>query len=233
VHSAGDEISVMEKKLEESPWLIGVRAARANLLPGLVLQLTMLGIVLAYFYHEPTRLRLNVLAHCKETWGFPFSALLSICAGAILPEVFEVVFFQNGRLRKANLANLLFTVPFWGCMGVCVDGLYRMQAHWFGTDRTAATLIKKVAVDQFLYSAFFSAPVSLAAYDWHQRGRSLRRLLTLQFWRRDLPPTVIANWGVWIPLVAIIYSLPPLLQVPLSSLALTFWVLILIFITSH
>jgi len=194
----------------------------------------MLGIVLAYFYHEPTRLRLNVLAEYKQAWGYCFSASLSIIAGAILPEIFNVIFFQQGKIHGKNFSNLLFTIPFWGCMGVSVDLLYRMQAVWFGTDRTALTLIKKVAVDQFLYSALFSAPVSVIAYDWHQGVKGgVGRLLTLKFWKRDLPPTVIANWGVWIPLVAIIYSLPPLLQVPLSSLALTFWVLILSFITSH
>jgi hypothetical protein len=224
----------MEKQTQEHPFFIGLRAARANLVPGLILQAAMLGIVLAYFYHEPTRLRLNVLAGYKEAWGYPFSALLSILAGAVLPEVFEILFFQNCKIKQENFSNLLFTVPFWGGMGVCVDLLYRMQAVWFGTDRTVLTLAKKVAVDQLFYSALFSAPVSLMAYDWHKRGLGgPSRLLSVKFWREDLPPTVIANWGIWIPLVAIIYSLPPLLQVPLSCLALTFWVLILTFITSQ
>lgn len=222
-------------KSNDRPLLIGLRAARANLVPGLVLQAIMLGIVLAYFYHEPTRARLNILAHYKETWGYAFSALCSISSGAILPEIFEVLFFQKAKsLNSRNLSNLLFAIPFWGFMGICVDFLYRMQAVWFGTDPTALTLLKKVAVDQFLYSALFSAPLSLIAYDWHKRGTGgLVRLLSLKFWSRDLPPTVIAAWGVWIPLVAIVYSLPPLLQVPLSNLALTFWVLILRFITSR
>ena len=219
----------------QHPFLIGLRAARANLLPGLVLQAAMLSIVLAYYFHEPTRHKLNLLAHYKEAWGYGFSCLSSISAGAILPEIFKVIFFQKGMVTRKNFTNLLFTVPFWGCMGMCVDLLYRMQAVWFGPGRAPLTLIKKVAVDQFLYSAFFSAPVSVIAYDWHNGSSTSgpKRLFTSKFWRIDLPPTVIANWGVWIPLVAIVYSLPPLLQVPLSNLALTFWVLILSFITSH
>lgn len=223
----------MKTNSEAHPFLIGLRAARANLLPGLILQAAMLGIVAAYFYHEPTRVRLNVLAEYKKAWGYGFSALSSILAGAILPEIFRAIFFQGGKFRRENLSNLLFAIPFWGCMGMCVDCLYRMQAVWFGTDGTALTLIKKMAVDQFIYSAFFSAPVSVIAYDWHRGSGGPSRLLSAKFWKTDLPPTVIANWGVWIPLVAIIYSLPPLLQVPLSNLALTFWVLILTFITSH
>ena len=224
----------MEIQGDKHPFYIGLRAARANLVPGLILQVAMMGVVLAYFYHKPTRMRLDVLAGYKETWGYAFTAILSIFAGALLPEVFEILFFQRCRIKRENFENLLFTIPFWVSMGMCVDLLYRMQAVWFGTDRTALTLIKKVAVDQLLYSALFAAPISLLAYDWHKHGSGIStRLFSRKFWRKDLPPTVVANWGIWIPLVAIIYLLPPLLQVPISSLALTFWVLILSFITSH
>jgi hypothetical protein len=45
-------------------------------------------------------------------------------------------------------------------------------------------------------------------------------------------PTLLATWAVWIPLMAIIYSLPLALQFPLFSLALTFWVLLLTYMTS-
>jgi hypothetical protein len=45
-------------------------------------------------------------------------------------------------------------------------------------------------------------------------------------------PTLLATWAVWIPVVAIIYSLPLALQFPLFSLALTFWVLLLTYMTN-
>jgi TRAP-type C4-dicarboxylate transport system permease small subunit len=45
-------------------------------------------------------------------------------------------------------------------------------------------------------------------------------------------PTLLATWSVWIPLMAIIYSLPLPLQFPLFSLALTFWVLLLTYMTN-
>jgi len=38
---------------------------------------------------------------------------------------------------------------------------------------------------------------------------------------------------VWIPLMAIIYSLPLALQFPLFSLALSFWVLLLTYMTNR
>jgi hypothetical protein len=39
-------------------------------------------------------------------------------------------------------------------------------------------------------------------------------------------PTLFANWGVWIPVVSILYSLPLPLQIPLFGLALSLWVMI-------
>jgi uncharacterized membrane protein YccC len=46
-------------------------------------------------------------------------------------------------------------------------------------------------------------------------------------------PTLLATWVVWVPLMAIIYSLPYPLQFPLFSLALTFWVLLLTYMTNR
>ena len=50
--------------------------------------------------------------------------------------------------------------------------------------------------------------------------------------RSPLPglPTLIATWFVWLPVVAVLYSLPPLLQIPVYSLALCFWALMLAYI---
>jgi hypothetical protein len=40
-------------------------------------------------------------------------------------------------------------------------------------------------------------------------------------------PTLIANFGVWVPAVAIIYALPTPLQLPLQNLVLCFFTLLL------
>ena len=44
---------------------------------------------------------------------------------------------------------------------------------------------------------------------------------------------MLATWAVWAPLMAIIYSLPYPLQFPLFSIALTFWVLLLTYMTNR
>ncbi|MDA7933290.1 hypothetical protein N9B58_00285, partial [bacterium] len=49
----------------EKPWEAGLRAARANLLPGLILQLIMLALLLGYYFYPPTTELLNKLADLK------------------------------------------------------------------------------------------------------------------------------------------------------------------------
>jgi len=44
---------------------------------------------------------------------------------------------------------------------------------------------------------------------------------------------LLATWAVWIPLMATIYSLPLALQFPLFGLALSFWVLLLTYMTNR
>ncbi len=61
------------------------------------------------------------------------------------------------------------------------------------------------------------------------RANALPALIIQAFMLALLP----ASWAVWIPLMAIIYSLPLALQFPLFGLALTFWVLLLTYMTNR
>ncbi len=215
--------------------LIGLRAARANLWPGLCLQLVMLLVVVTYFRADWARPWFSQLAILKAKGGFLFSMATSIIAGAVLPEALAVAFFQGGRATKRNRQNLCFGAIFWAFSGLCVDLLYRGQGQWFGTTPTAWVLLKKVAVDQFIYSALFAVPFAVWCYEWKNRGYRTDHLgdfFTADFFRERILPATVANWGVWIPGTTLIYSLPPLLQVPLFGLALTFWALMLAYLSS-
>lgn len=213
----------------EAPWTAGLQAARANFAPGLIVQGIMLALLLAYWFYPPTTGLLNSLATVKERWGYGYSAVSAIIAGALIPEMLRIVVFQKGKTRRANMANLLFTSPFWGVMGTVVDGFYRAQAVWFGTEAAFPVVLKKVLVDQFLYNPLFASPVTAVLYDWKNRGygtHGLRGFFTARYYRDVVVPTLFATWGVWIPVVSILYSLPSLLQIPLFGLALSMWVML-------
>ena len=96
-------------------------------------------------------------------------------------------------------------------------------------------VLAKICVDQFGYNPFIAAPGEVLVYEWKNTRfswESVRRTFTWKHYRDKIVPTLLATWAVWIPLMAIIYSLPAALQFPLFSLALTFWVLLLTYMTN-
>jgi hypothetical protein len=219
-----------------SPLFLGWDAARANALPALVIQALMLMLLLSYYTSHTGFALLWQLAELKRSGGTFFVIAASVAAGALVPEVFLILFFQCGRPTRRNLRNLLFTVPVWGFDGALVDLLYRSQAAWFGDVATLQVVAAKICVDQFGYNPLFAAPFGVLTYEWKNSGISLqpiRDLFTWKHYRDKIIPTLVATWAVWIPLMAIIYSLPLALQFPLFGLALTFWVLLLTYMTNR
>lgn len=213
----------------EAPWHAGLRAARANLVPGLIVQGLMVATVLTYYLVPSSAGFFDSLAGWKARYGFGYSAFSAVIAGAIVPELLRIVVFQRGRPSRRNLGNLAFAGVFWGISGMQVDLFYRLQALWFGTGTDILTITKKVLVDQFLYCPLLAAPQATILYHWRAGGyslQSLRQGFTPTFYSGAVLPTLVANWGVWFPVVAALYSLPGLLQIPLFSLALSLWVML-------
>ena len=196
----------------------------------------MLALAIAYYANPRVAEALRNLAEFKRAHGLTFVIIASVLAGAIIPEIFLIVFFQRGRPHFGNLRNLAFTIPVWGFDGSLVDLMYRTQASWFGDVVTVPVVCAKILVDQFGYNVFFAAPFGVLTYEWKNNGISLRPvrdLFTWKHYRDKIIPTLVATWAVWIPLMAIIYSLPLALQFPLFGLALSFWVLLLTYMTNR
>ena len=216
--------------------MIGWEAARANAKPALIIQAGMLALAIAFYTNPGTADALRNLAEFKRAHGLSFVVLASVAAGALIPEVFLILFFQRGRPQRANLRNLAFTIPVWGFDGSLVDLLYRAEAHWLGDVATLPVVLGKICIDQFGYNVFFAAPFGVLTYEWKNSGISiqpLRDLFTWPHYRDKIFPTLLATGAVWIPLMAIIYSLPLALQFPMFGLALSFWVLLLTYMTNH
>jgi hypothetical protein len=220
----------------ETPFAVGWHAARANARPALIIQAVMLLLLVGYYSSGTVSSALWQLAEFKRIHGLGFVVVAAITAGALIPELFLILLFQHGRPDRRNLRNLLFTIPVWGFDGSLVDLLYRSEAAWFGDVVTMPVVCAKILVDQFGYNPFFAAPFGVLTYEWKNSGLSLgplRDLFTWKHYRDKILPTLLATWAVWIPLMAIIYSLPLALQFPLFGLALSFWVLLLTYMTNR
>jgi hypothetical protein len=227
---------VVARKSDRTPLSLGWEAAKANAVPGFILQAAMLLVLIGYYSSARFADFLNRVAQYKNDHGLAFVVVAAVLAGAIVPELFVIVFFQGGRFRRVNLRNLAFTIPTWGIDGILVDLMYRLNAAWFGDVTTVWVVTAKILVDQLGYNPFFAAPAEVLVYEWKNEGfswKSVRRAFRWEHYRDKIVPTLLATWAVWGPLMAIIYSLPFALQFPLFSIALTFWVLLLTYMTNR
>ncbi len=201
---------------------------RRNLLPGVILWALGLGLVWA-FYRVPVALPwFQAVAQWRDAGGFLFSAGASAVCGGLIPWLFLLAL---GRLPPGRrLAELIFLVVFWVYRGVEVDAFYRLQGLLWGEGTDVGTVVPKVATDMLVYTALWTIPTTTVIYAWWDEaggdwGR-FRALLTRTMFTVRIPSVVIAAWLVWTPTVAIVYSLPSLLQIPLFNVVLVFWVLL-------
>jgi len=210
----------------------GLAAARQNLIPGLVLQVFALTIVLLYYFVPATGGFFQTLADWKSSGGFFYSAVATALFGGLIP-------FLYLKLNPSTRAStpwlfLVFYVGFWAYRGIEVDVLYRVQAWLFGEGNAVTTIVPKVLVDQFVYNPLWAAPLQILAYHFMNERYSSRAFADYDwkaFLFQKIPTTLISTWGVWIPMVTIIYCLPSTLQIPLFNIALCFWVLLLTTLT--
>jgi hypothetical protein len=219
-----------------TPLTLGWEAARANAWPALIIQALMLALLIAFYGSSSVATGLWQLAAFKQRHGTLFVIIAAVLAGAVVPELFLILFFQRARPTARNLRNLLFTIPVWGFDGWLVDLLYRGEAALLGDVASVPVVLAKICVDQFGYNVLFAAPFGVLTYEWKNSGismRPVRDLFAWQHYREKILPTLVATWAVWIPLMAIIYSLPLALQFPLFTLALSFWVLLLTYMTNR
>jgi len=217
----------------EAPWKVGWRAAKANLVPGLGLQALMLVLLVSYYGCAGFRDSLAELAALRERWGILFSVVIAVFSGAFFSEAIKIIFFQKGHLLPCNRENLLYLTPFWVVNGAMVHTMYGWQVAWFGNGMDALTLMKKVAFDQGVFNPCIAAPFACWIFEYQRRKKiaaSVAEIFSCGYYARRVFPLLIATWGVWIPVVTVIYSLPLPLQMPVCGVATCFWSLMLTFI---
>jgi len=209
----------------------GLAAARANVVPGLVLQAFALAIVLTYYFVPASAPLFGALATLKAQGGFGFSALATAVFGGLIP---FLALKAAPATRNTPWSHLIFFVVLWAYRGVEVDVLYQVQSWLFGAGNAPQTVVAKVLVDQLVYNPFWAVPLQVLAYHFLNSGFSPRAYSGYDwkaFVLEKVPTAVISTWGVWIPMVSIIYCLPSDLQIPLFNIVLCFWVLLITALT--
>jgi hypothetical protein len=208
------------------------RGMRFNLRPGLVLQAFALAIVCGYFWSPGVQSALDVVGALKLRYGYAYSAVATCIFGGLIP--YAVLSFAGRVPHERRYAELSFYALLWLWKGVEVDALYRAQGLWFGEGSSVGTIAMKTIVDQFGYVPLWAAPSQVLLFTWKDAGFSLagtRAAFARQSFTQRVLVVMFSTWVVWIPAVAIVYSLPSALQIPLFNLVLCFWCLLMSFIS--
>jgi hypothetical protein len=214
-----------------APWQSGLQGARANIVPGLILQLIAVAIAVGYYWVPTIHAALSRLELMHQSFGLWFSVVSTGICGGMVPFVY-LHYAKRDRFGKPryNWWQGLGLTFFWAYKGIEVDLWYRLQAHMFGNGHNLATIATKVVMDQFVYCPLFAVPVTAAVYQLVDSGYNRRSLLDdvcrPRWYLRKVLPVLISNLGVWVPAVVVIYILPTALQLPLQNLILCFYTLI-------
>lgn len=220
--------------MTNNPLVIGLKSARANLIPGIILQCATFTLLFAYYKHPPTQ---NFLAQV-ETWqaqyGVLFSLLSYLTFCGLVPYLFCMLI---PSLRpKDPLRALLFAIFFWSILGLALPQFYRLQTWMYGSAANFKTLALKIVTDQCGYTALFASPAIALSHLWRDRGYQWQKIaphLTKGWYRRLVLPNLVVNWIIWIPSLCVVYSLPTPLQSHIAGLISGFFALMSLQIAKH
>lgn len=200
---------------------------RQNRTACLWLNVLVITLVTTYYQVPSVAAVWESIGAFKLRWSYAFSLASTVFAAAVFPFCIQAI--QGTLPARGRWKRLALLILFWGYRGMEIDLFYRFQGFLFGHGNDAATLITKVAFDQFVFSPIWFVPTYLIALRWIDLGASwklTRASLDREFWTRTCPTVLFTNWIVWIPALALVYSLPAALQFPLFSVVMCFFILI-------
>lgn len=208
--------------------LFNIRQAfKQNWLPAFFLQGFALSLAYCFYYVPSALFVFNYIAAAKQEAGIYFAIASTALFGGFIPCLY---LWLTHKIKQQIVFQFVFYIVVWAILGALVDIFYQQQSIWFGDAVDMQTIAKKAAVDQFIFSALLTCPCLTVAYLWkdcHFNWQQTRTFINRKLFVEKIPTTVITNWLIWFPAVAIIYSMPANIQIPLFNLVLCFFVLLL------
>ena len=216
----------MEKTTFGNSLRIGAESVRATVVPMLVLWAAAVGVSLSYCCVPAFASAVEPLQQwlCDRDWLGAFLAAAFFCG--LLPGVFQ--FAQRTLRPRRPMLTVLAQAILFGFEGVLCYGFYRMQAAWFGDCASFPVLVKKMLVDQFVWTPLVIVPVNATLFFWIARDLSLARVRgewPKSWFGNILLPNLCSHWCVNVIPNLALYAFPPALQIQLVGLLCAFWTL--------
>lgn len=214
----------------------GIDGVRRYWRPFVMLQAIALLVVVGYYQSDAVRDVCHRLAEMKTAGGLLFSAAAVMIAGALLPEAAKAAVLGERRFPPKRLRNIAFAMAGFAGSGIITDLQYRLFDLAIGPGTDAATVTTKVLTDQFFTTPLYGVPYWIVLYSWRANRFNLPatlRQISPRWYAARVLPLLLPCWCFWIPMTAMIFSLPGGLQFCLFSLAIAAWSLVMIFIASR
>ncbi len=211
----------------------GLITVRRYWKPFVLLQAAGLLLIAGYYHVPPVTAVCERLAEYQSKTGLLFAAVAAGIAGSLLPDLAKRTVRRDARFTSRDLRSLVFTFGAFAFSGVFTALQYRGENWLYGPGLDTVTVIKKVLTDQFVTTPIYGTPFWVVVYLWRRsRYNPVRtiRLMGPTWYLRDVAPLLVTGWAFWLPMCALIYSLPPALQVLLFCFALAGWSLLMAFV---
>ena len=154
-------------------WKIGLHAARANLLPGLMLQGVAVLFLAVYMCSSDFRRALEIVARLQDAHGFVFSFATRALFAGLVPFLFQALI---PSLRPVSLFRTLsFSLVWWGFQGVVCYWFYAVQAWLYGIGDAVSVVAAKVLTDMFVFTPLWGCPSNAVSHLWLNNGFSWKK----------------------------------------------------------
>jgi len=215
------------------PGLLALRRVWPALL---LIQFCGLGMVVAYFTLPPVERACAVLVDLKVRYGYAFSSIANMLAAGLLPEIFKAIALGERTVDRRRLNNIAFNLVFFALTGMVADSFYRLMGYVFGNDGTVLTSMKKMLVDQLVFTPIIGIPQGALAFTWRRNRYSFKKTAQEvggRWYLFRVVPLLLPCWCYWVPMCMFAYSLPADLQFSFFALATAAWALILVSVASR
>ncbi|MCC5835034.1 MAG: hypothetical protein JJU20_09900 [Opitutales bacterium] len=198
----------------------------------IVIQLAALGVLLSYYLLEGTAHFYAWVGTVKTEGGWLFAGVATVLSAGIVPELLKSL-QRPAHVPRPSWGEILHQLVLWFIVGCNVYFFYKLQAFMFGEGTDCLTVIKKVLVDQLLFTPWYNLPIVAAWYLWREMGYRIGPVMSalgMRFYRERVLPIWATALMFWPVMLLIVYSLPADLQFPLFLCANAAWSILMIFI---
>jgi len=213
----------------------GIKAVKDNWRPILLIQFCFL-VFVVLFYTVPSFQNLPDLIDAFKTSIGPPTFVVGMIwfVSIIIPEIAKMLTGIKGE--KLTWKDLVLRMVYFATIGISINMLYDWMNVAIGNDVSPGSIAKKLAIDQLIYSPFFSMPLATLTFLYRDTGfsfeKAIAKLKQGEFWRRFFPlyATCIMYFG---PVGIAMYSLPLGLTFPVAMAAQAAWGIIVVAVGSH